>query len=154
MTEPNTKDLSEKYNLMEITKDKLDQIDENKVGPGVHIGLLYGMPVILYNIGKNTTFIQNTVSELSKYNHPSLALNYGYLIEKEKTSEYKDTNKVYIVRELVIGKNLHNIRLYHVHDRLVILYKLICLLEYLHSFDIFYLFLHPAKAIITQDLEI
>lgn len=147
-------DISEKYNLMEITKDKLDQISENSVGPGVHVGLLYGMPIILYNIGKNTSSIQNAVSDLSKYNHPSLALNYGFLVDSSTPQDYQETDKVYIVRELVKGKNFHNILSYHIHDRLVLLYKLICLLEFLHSFDVYYLFLHPSKIIITDDIEI
>ena len=146
-------DLSEKYNLMEITKDKLEQICENNVGNGVHVALLYCNPVILYNIGKNNNETQVIVSYLSKYNHPFLALNYGFLIDK-KSSEYQETDKVYIVRELVKGKNFNNILNYHIHDRLVLIYKLICLLEYIHSFDVFYLFLHPSKIIITDDVEI
>lgn len=145
--------MDEKYNLMEISKDKLDQIGENTVGSGVHVGLLYGMPIILYGIGRNTPQIQEIVSDLSKYNHPSLALNYGFLIDKQ-SEDYQESDKVYIVRELVKGKNFHNIVTYHIHDRLVLLYKLICLMEFLHSFDVYYLFLHPSKIIITDDLEI
>ena len=144
---------SEKYNLMEISSEKLDQISYDKVGPGVHVAILYGMPVILKCIGKNNEETQVIVSDLSKYNHPSLALNYGFNIDK-KSENYQKTDKVYIVRELVKGKNFHNIGNYHIHDKLVLLYKLICLLEFLHSFDVYYLFLHPTKIIITDDLEI
>lgn len=148
-------DISEKYNLMKITEDKLDQIGKNAVGPNVHVGLLYGMPVILYLIGKNTAVTQSIVSDLSKYNHPYLALNYGFYIDNDtKVEDYKEADNVYIVRELVKGKNFHNITAYDIHDRLVLLYKLICLLEFLHSFGVYYLFLHPSKIIITDDLEI
>lgn len=150
------KDLSDKFNLMEITLSKLDQLDKNKVGQGVHIALLYGMPVILTKIGKNITYIQDKIADLSKYNHPSLALNYGFLIDKENSTEvdYTETDDVYVVRELVKGKNFHNLSAFHIHDRLVLLYKLVCLLEFLHSFDVYYYFLHPTKIIITDDLEV
>ena len=133
--------MSEEYNLMDIPKEKLDKLELNKIGHGVHIALLYGNPVILNIIGKNNTQIQKAVSKLSKHNHPSLALNYGFTIFKN-SGEYQDEDYVYIVRELVKGKNFNNIHSYHIHDRLVMLYKLICLLEFLHSFDLYYLFLH------------
>lgn len=151
------KDLCDKYNLMEISISKLDQIDRDKVGPGCHVALLYGMPVILNKIGKNTNFIQDTVANLSKFNHPSLALNYGFMIEKQEgqnEDDFSENDSTYIVRELVKGKNFHNINSFHYHDKLVLLYKLICLLEFLHSFDIYYIFVHPSKIIITDDLEV
>lgn len=151
------KELCDKYNLMDIAYNKLDQIVRDKVGNGVHVALLYGMPVILNRIGKNNISVQSTVSDLSKYNHPSLALNYGYMIERENPSsegEYSENDTTYIVRELVKGKNFHNIGSFHYHDRLVLLYKLACLLEFLHSFNVYYLFLHPSKIIITDDIEV
>lgn len=153
----NKKDISDKYNLMEISFNKLDYLAKNKLGNCEHCALLYGMPVVLKKVGKNNSKTQDIVSELAKYNHPSIALNYGFIIDSNannSSSDFTEDDDVYIVRELVKGKNFNNITSYHLHDRLVLLYKLFCLMEYLHSFNVYYITFRPSKIIITDDLEI
>jgi len=142
--------LSEKFNLMEVQKDRIEQLEENKLGNRTHTGLLYGMPIVIRFIGKNNEAVQSIVSDLSKYNHPSLALNYGYMLEKNNEGE----EEVYIIRELIKGKNFFAAKGYALHDQLVILYKTICIIEFLHSFNIYFKNLRPDKIIITDDVEI
>lgn len=143
---------NDRFNLMEISVDKLEQRNKNENTPDIQLGVLYSMPVVLRNIGKNSEKVENIVASMAKYNHPTFALNYGYMLDK--IEEYPNENFVFIVRELVKGKNFHSIFNYHIHDRLVFLYKIICLLEFLHSFDFCYIFLHPNKLIITEEVDI
>lgn len=143
---------NDKFNLMEISVEKLEQRIKNESHPDIQLGVLYSMPVVLRNIGKNDDKVENIVSSMAKYNHPTLSLNYGYMLDKDELNP--NENVVYIVRELVRGKNFHSIFNYHIHDRLVFLYKIICLLEFLHSFDFCYIFLHPNKLIITDEVDI
>lgn len=149
MEENIEKNLCKIYNLMKVSFDKIENIEKDKVDKDIHVGVLLGMPVILYKIGKNTKENQEVVSELSKYNHPSLALYYGYTIES-----IEEVETTYLIRELVSGKNFHSINKYHLHDKLIILYKICCLIEYMHSFNISFNILHPTKIIITDDIEI
>ena len=142
--------LSEKFNLMEVQKDRIEQLEENKLGNRTHTGLLYGMPIVIRFIGKNVETVQQIVSDLSKYNHPSLALNYGYMLDKNSEGE----EEVYVIRELIKGKNFFAAKGYTLHDQLVILYKTICIIEFLHSFNIYFKNLRPDKIIITDDVEI
>ncbi len=142
--------LSEKFNLMEVQKDRIEQLEENKLGNRTHTGLLYGMPIVIRYIGKNNETVQSIVSDLSKYNHPSLALNYGYMLDKNSEQE----EEVYVIRELIKGKNFFAAKGYTLHDQLVILYKIICIIEFLHSFNIYFKNLRPDKIIITDDVEI
>lgn len=149
MEENIEKNLCKIYNLMKVSFDKIENIEKDKVDKDIHVGVLLGMPVVLYKIGKNTKENQEIVSELSKYNHPSLALYYGYTIES-----IEEIETTYLIRELVSGKNFHSINKYHLHDKLIILYKICCLIEYMHSFNISFNILHPTKIIITDDIEI
>jgi len=129
---------------------KLEKIEEKTPHDNeLNKGLLYGMVIAYRSIGVNNEESQTYVSDLSKYNHPSLSLVYGFAIEK-------DTNLVYIVREWVSGHCFLDKELFNkdLHDRLVLLYKIICLFEFLHSFDISYNFLTPNKVIVTVDMDI
>ena len=136
----NQVDISEKYNLMEI---KLEKIEEKTPHDNeLNKGLLYGMVIAYRVVGPNNEECQTYVSDLSKYNHPSLSLVYGFAIDK-------DNNSVNIIREWVSGHCFIDKELFNkdAHDRLVLLYKIICLFEFLHSFEISYNFLTPNKVI-------
>ena len=140
-------DISEKYNLMEIKIDKIEEKTPHDAE--LNKGLLYGMVIAYRSIGQNTEECQSYVSDLSKYNHPSLSLVYGFAIDK-------DNEMVYIIREWVSGHCFIDKELFNKdsHDRLVLLYKIICLFEFLHSFEISYNFLTPNKVIVTVDMDI
>ena len=143
----NQVDISEKYNLMEIKLEKIEEKTPHDTE--LNKGLLYGMVIAYRVIGNNNEECQQYVSDLSKYNHPSLSLVYGFAIEKE-------SNVVNIIREWVSGHCFLDKELFlkDSHDRLVLLYKIICLFEFLHSFDISYNFLTPNKVIVTVDMDI
>lgn len=143
----NQVDISEKYNLMEIKIEKIEEKTPHDTE--LNKGLLYGMVIAYRSIGENNFECQSYVSDLSKYNHPSLSLVYGFAIEKEN-------NLVNIIREWVSGHCFLDKELFNkdTHDRLVLLYKIICLFEFLHSFEISYNFLTPNKVIVTVDMDI
>lgn len=143
--------IAEKFNMMEITLDQIEQLESK--GEAYYTGLLYGMPVIIRKLGENTDKLQQLISGFSKYNHPSLTINYAVIIKTESNNGIEIEN-VYIVRELVKGKDFYCLTTMDNHNRLVILYKIICLLEYLHSFNIFYKFLRPSKIIISKDANV
>lgn len=135
--------ISEKYNLMNIQFDQIEQL-EDKLGDGDYTGLLYGMPVIIRYIGINNESLQLIVSNLSKFNHPSFPINYGIMMKN---------NQVYIVRDLVKGKNFFSATNLDFHNLLVIIYKVICALEFIHSFNEYFTFLRPSKIICTTDIN-
>jgi serine/threonine protein kinase len=143
----NQVDISEKYNLMEIRLEKIEE--KTPHDNELNKGLLYGMVIAYRLVGSNNEECQTYVSDLSKYNHPSLSLVYGFAIDK-------DTNSVNIIREWVSGHCFIDKELFNkdAHDRLVLLYKIICLFEFLHSFEISYNFLTPNKVIVTVDMDI
>jgi serine/threonine protein kinase len=135
--------IAELYGLMELSFDQIDQL-EDTIGDGDFTGLLFGMPVIIRYLGYNSERLQSLVRNLSIYNHPSTPINYGIMIKKE------NSEKVYIVRELFRGKNFFSICNIDIYNKIIIIYKLICLLEFLHSFDVYYIFLKPGKIIFSS----
>lgn len=141
--------ISDKFNLMLINFSQIESVEE-RLGNGDYTGLLYGMPVIIRHIGKNTERLQEIVSDMSKYSHPNLTINYGIMLKPADDGE----ERVYIVRDLVQGKNFYSSANLNNHNKLVVIYKMICVFEFLHSFDVFYIFLHPNNIIIGKDISV
>jgi serine/threonine protein kinase len=145
--------LTEKFNLMQISFDQIEHMEKKE--DDIYTGLLYGMPVIVKYMGENNEFLQNLISDLSKYSHPGLAINYGIAAKFEDNLE-----KIFVVRELILGCNFYSITELKYQDKvsvfnkLVAIYKLVCIFEFLHSFQQYYYFLFPKKIIITKDINV
>jgi serine/threonine protein kinase len=140
--------IADKFNMMLINFEQIEN-PENKLGNDDYTGLLFGMPVVIRYRGINSEKLQNLISDKSKYAHPNLSINYGIILKNENNVE-----KVYIARDLVKGKNFFSISNLSLHNKLVILYKILCVLEFLHSFNFYYLFLAPKVIIVTNDINV
>jgi serine/threonine protein kinase len=97
-------------------------------------------------MGKQDDYVEGMTSEYSKYCHPFINLVYGY--------RHKDEDReLLIIREHVYGKNYYSIEKYeHLGDRLIGFYKVLCLVEYIHSFKGYLRVIRPEKFILGGGL--
>jgi serine/threonine protein kinase len=139
---------TKRFNMMEF---KYDQIENPVVNEGSDYitGKLYGQPVVLRYIGEFSEELQQRILSFSQINHSLLEITYGIAVNIDGNKE-----QLYEIRELVEGKNFYSIANYVTHNKLVILYQLVSLIEYLHSFNVCYTFLKPPKILLYKDLRV
>jgi serine/threonine protein kinase len=141
---------SERFNLMEYTMDKIESLQDE--GDGYYTGKFFGQPILLRYLGELNDNLNKTIEKYSYVNHKSLTINYGIVTERD---EIKSTEKIYIIRELIDPfKNFYFITNFEHHNKLIVIYQIICLFEYLHSFGIYYKYLKPQKIFIYEDVRI
>jgi serine/threonine protein kinase len=128
---------------MKLNDNQFDEPEESE--EGLVLCRYNGQPVVLYDMGPYSAYVENLTMEYSKYCHPYLNLVYGY----------KDHSKgnLIIVREHVFGKNYYTLDTYeHLGDRLIGFYKCLTLIEYIHSFKGFLRVIRPEKFILAGGL--
>jgi serine/threonine protein kinase len=138
---------TKRFNMMEFKFEQIENLVE-KEGTDYYTGKLFGQPVVLRYIGEFSESLQTKILNFSQVNHSLLELTYGIVVKPEQEKEH-----LYEIRELVEGKNFYSITNYTLHNKLVILYEILSLIEYLHSFNIYYKFLKPQKILLYKDIK-
>jgi serine/threonine protein kinase len=141
---------TKRFNMMEF---KFEQIENpvEKEGSDYYTGKFFGQPVVLRYIGEFSEGLQSQILNFSQVNHSLLEITYGIVVKNDI-----NTNKEYLyeIRELVEGKNFYATTNYSFHNKIVILYQIVSLIEYLHSFNVFYKFLKPTKILLYKDIKV
>ena len=168
--------LQDKYDLLRIPLDKILEKMRLDNDDDLNKGLLYGQLVGYKPIGKDCEENWKTIRYLVNMNpgdQSSLAIIYGVAVEhfdykskeniqKMKSDQFRKKIEniypiTYIVREWVAGHGFSNgedLFEKDIHDRLVLLYRLITQIEHIHKEKIPYIFLRPNKIIVTIDMDI
>jgi serine/threonine protein kinase len=141
----------QKFNLMEFTFEEIENLQDE--GEGYYSGKFFGQPVLLRYLGEYNDSLRSVIEKYSYISHSDLTINYGIIVKKEVIGG-KAVEKVYVIRELVEGKNFYFITGLEYHNKLIVMYQITCLMEYLHSFDIFYKYLKPQKILIYEDIKV
>jgi len=162
------KHLQDKYDLLGIPFDNIQERTRMANDDDLNKGILYGQLVGFKPIGidceENSKIVKYLVN-MDQGDESSLAIIYGVATEelnkqKEKNKEEnkKDNDPItYLVREWVSGHGYTNgedLFEKDIHDRLVLLYRLIKQIKYIHDKQIPYIFLRPNKIIVTIDMDI
>jgi hypothetical protein len=142
---------SHRFNLAEYQRSAIENLQDE--GNGYLTGKFYDQPVLLRYLGDYDEHLSLLIEKYSCIDHKTLTINYGVICKKESNDKFIE--KVHIIRELIESfKNFYFITNFEYHNKLIIIYQIICLFEYLHSFDIFYKYLKPQKIFIFEDIKV
>jgi serine/threonine protein kinase len=141
-----------KFNLLEIKYEQIEILQDE--GNGYKTGIFYGQPVVLRRIGQNTENVRKMFLKYANINHAMLTINYGIVLKEEADSTGELCEFIYVIRELFEGKNFYFITNFEHHNKLIVIYQIILLFEYLHSFGVYYKFLKPQKIFLYHDVKV
>jgi hypothetical protein len=162
------KHLQDKYDLLGIPFDKIQERTRVANDDDLYKGILYGQLVGFKPIGtdceENSKIVKYLVN-MDQGDESSLAIIYGVATEEQKKQKEKNKEEnrkksdpiTYLVREWVSGHGYTNgedLFEKDVHDRLILLYRLMKQIKYIHDRQIPYIFLRPNKIIVTIDMDI